>query len=75
MADACALVNESELREEHRAYVRDIADRLGLTPDVVTPVFRETLRALSSDAKVETFVLLLAAKKTLVELKKRSGQR
>ncbi|WP_426399490.1 hypothetical protein ACN9M1_24665 [Ralstonia sp. R-29] len=68
-------MTEPELRDEHYAYVCDIADRLGLPPDIVTPVFRETLQTLSAGATVETFVVLLAAKKTLVKLKKMSDQR
>ena len=68
-------MTEPELRDEHYAYVLDIADRLGLPPTTVAPVFRETLRTLSAGATVETFVVLLAAKKTLVKLKKMSEQR
>lgn len=68
-------MTEPELRDEHYAYVLDIADRLGLPPTTVAPVFRETLRTLSAGATVETFVVLLAAKKTLVKLKKMSDQR
>ena len=68
-------MSEPELRDEHYAYVLDIADRLGLPPTTVAPVFRETLRTLSAGATVETFVVLLAAKKTLVKLKKMSDQR
>ncbi|WP_405124625.1 DUF3562 domain-containing protein [Ralstonia pseudosolanacearum] len=62
-----------ELPEVYQAYVRDIADRTGLPSHVVAPVFHETLRALSADATVETFVVLLAAKKTLTKLKKIPG--
>nr|WP_311527171.1 hypothetical protein [uncultured Ralstonia sp.] len=68
-------MTEPEPRDEHHAYVLDIADRLGLPPSTVAPVFRETLRTLSAGATVETFVVLLAAKKTLVKLKKMSDQR
>ncbi|MBX9432362.1 DUF3562 domain-containing protein [Ralstonia pseudosolanacearum] len=56
--------------DEHYAYVRDIADRLGLPPYVVEPVFRETLRTLAAGATIETFVVLLAAKKTLTKLRR-----
>lgn len=66
-------MTDPELREEHYAYVLDIADRLGIPAHVVAPVFRETLRTLSADATVETFVVLLAAKKTLVKLKGSAG--
>lgn len=59
-----------ELEDEHFAYVQDIADRLGLPPHVVAPVFRETLQTLAAGATVETFVVLLAAKKTLTKLRK-----
>lgn len=65
-----------ELRDgEHFAYVQDLADRLGLPPHVVAPVFHETLRTLAAGATVETFVVLLAAKKTMAKLKKLSAQR
>ncbi len=74
-AEASAHMTAPELREEHYAYVCDIADRLGVPPATVAPVFRETLQTLSSGATIETFVVLLAAKKTLVKLKKMSGQR
>ncbi|MCF1442046.1 hypothetical protein ACI2VK_10275 [Ralstonia nicotianae] len=47
--------------DEHYAYVQDIADRLGLPPHVVEPVFRETLHTLAAGAVIETFVVLLAA--------------
>ena len=73
MADAYTRVSDSELREEHYAYVLDIADRLGLPPDVVAPVLRETLRALAAGATVETYVVLLAAKKTLSKLRSTAG--
>ncbi|NKA35906.1 DUF3562 domain-containing protein [Ralstonia pseudosolanacearum] len=56
--------------DEHYAYVQDIADRLGLPPHVVEPVFRETLHTLAAGATIETFVVLLAAKKTLMKLKR-----
>ncbi|WKZ87324.1 hypothetical protein N5B55_21455 [Ralstonia pickettii] len=74
-AETSAHMTNPELREEHYAYVCDIADRLGLPPTTVEPVFRETLRTLSAGATIETFVVLLAAKRTLVKLKKMSGQR
>ncbi|ANH73461.1 hypothetical protein ACS15_0397 [Ralstonia insidiosa] len=51
----------------------DIADRLGLPPHVVEPVFRDTLRTLTTGATIETFVVLLAAKKTLVKLRSMAG--
>lgn len=73
MADASAQVTDPELREEHYAYVLDISDRLGLPPDVVAPVFRETLRTLVAGATVETYVVLLAAKKTLSKLRSAAG--
>lgn len=66
-------MTDPEFREEHYAYVLDIADRLGLPPNVVAPVFHDTLRTLSADAAIETFVVLLAAKKTLVKLKSMAG--
>jgi len=66
-------VGDPELHEAHYAYVRDIADRVGLPPDVVAPVFRETLQALTAEATVETYVVLLAAKKTLSKLKSAAG--
>ena len=66
-------MTDPELREEHYAYVLDISDRLGLPADVVAPVFRETLRALSTGATVETYVVLLAAKKTLSKLRSAAG--
>lgn len=59
-----------EPEDEHYAYVQDIADRLGLPPHVVAPVFHETLHTLAAGATVETFVVLLAAKKTLTKLRK-----
>ncbi|MGA3959692.1 DUF3562 domain-containing protein [Ralstonia nicotianae] len=59
-----------ELEDAHYAYVLDIADRLGLPPHVVEPVFRETLGTLAAGATIETFVVLLAAKKTLTKLRK-----
>lgn len=66
-------MNDPELREEHYSYVLDIADRLGLPPHEVTPVFREPLRTLATCATIETFVVLLTAKKTLAKLKKAHG--
>jgi len=66
-------VTDPDLREEHYAYVLDIADRLGLPPDVVKPVFRETLQTLAAGATVETYVVLLAAKKTLSKLRSSTG--
>lgn len=62
-----------EVSEVYQAYVRDISDRTGLPPQVVAPVFHDILRTLSSDATVETFVILLAAKKTLTKLKTMPG--
>lgn len=56
------MMNDPELREEHYAYVLDIADRLGLPPHEVTPVFRETLRTLATGATIETFVVLLRSR-------------
>ncbi|KMW47001.1 DUF3562 domain-containing protein [Ralstonia insidiosa] len=73
MADASAQVTDPELHEAHYAYVLDISDRVGLPPDVVAPVFRETLRTLSAGATVETYVVLLAAKKTLSRLRTAAG--
>lgn len=66
-------MTDPELREEHYAYVLDISDRVGLPPDVVAPVFREMLRTLSAGATVETYVVLLAAKKTLSRLRMMAG--
>jgi hypothetical protein len=60
--------------DEHFAYVQDLADRVGLPLAVIAPVFHETLRTLAAGATVETFVVLLAAKKTMAKLKKMSGQ-
>lgn len=66
-------MTDPDLREEHYAYVLDIADRLGLSPDVVKPVFRETLQTLAAGATVEMYVVLLAAKKTLSKLRSSTG--
>lgn len=71
--NATEQVDNPELHEAHYAYVRDIADRVGLPPDVVAPVFRETLQTLTAEATVETYVVLLAAKKTLSKLKSAVG--
>ncbi|MCK4125259.1 DUF3562 domain-containing protein [Ralstonia pseudosolanacearum] len=65
-------MGDEELSAMHQAYVRDISDRTGVPPDIVAPVFHDMLRTLSSGATVETFVALLAAKKTLAKLKKMS---
>lgn len=73
MANVTKQMNDPELHEEHYAYVLDIADRLGLPPDMVKPVFRETLQTLAAGATVETYVVLLAAKKTLSKLRKATG--
>ncbi len=67
-------MSDSERHHEHYAYVLDIADRLGLPPQTAEPVFSETLRTLSTGATVETFVVLLAAKKTLAKLKSVTGK-
>lgn len=53
--------------------MRDIADRVGLPPEVVAPVFRETLQTLTAEATVETYVVLFAAKKTLSKLRSAAG--
>lgn len=68
-------MDDKELLLAYQAYVQDISDRLGLPPHVVAPIFLDTLRTLSCDAKVETFVVLLAAKKTLVKLKQMPDHR
>lgn len=73
MANGTEQVGEPELHEAHYAYVRNIADRVGLPPDVVAPVFREMLQTLTAEATVETYVVLLAAKKTLSKLKSVAG--
>lgn len=66
-------MNDPEFRDKHYAYVLDIADRLGLPPRVVEPVFRDTLQTLAAGATVETYVVLLAAKKTLSKLRNVTG--
>lgn len=73
VTNATELMNDPELHEVHYAYVRDIADRVGLPPDAVEPVFREMLQTLAADATVETYVVLLAAKKTLSKLRSATG--
>lgn len=73
MANATEQVGKPELHEAHYACVRDIADRVGLPPEVVAPVFRETLQSLTAEATVETYVVLFAAKKTLSKLKSAAG--
>lgn len=66
-------MSDEELPERYQAYIRDISDRTGLPLHIVAPVFHDSLRTLSFDATVETFVVLLAAKKTLTKLRAMSG--
>ncbi|RIJ85293.1 hypothetical protein RSP822_17090 [Ralstonia solanacearum] len=73
MAGATIPVTDPELRDQHYAYVCDIAERLGLSPTEVAPVFYETLQTLAAGATVEIYVVLLAAKKTMAKLRSPVG--